>query len=232
MDYPNGQRSTRGAYQAERAAALSGVPLSTLYYWARHDIYVPSVSSSKVKLWSWADLLALRAIYWLRSHKVQALRPTAMNEVRETLAAIEEKFGRRMGEALAGKSVVLRVDGQGHCYLEVEDLLVRPVGRDALQKAAPELTLDLLAQFDMEEQRGPHLLTPRPRLRIVPGKLGGEPHVGGTRLETRTIRGLLQANRSIADIIELYPFLEAADVTQASDLEEQLEGNLRKGIAA
>jgi DNA-binding transcriptional MerR regulator len=53
-----------GAYTADRAAALSGVPRSTVHYWASHDILTPSVSSQRVKLWSFADLLALRVIYW------------------------------------------------------------------------------------------------------------------------------------------------------------------------
>ena len=40
----------RGAYPAERAAALSGVTLSTVHWWARNDVLVPSVSVERVKL--------------------------------------------------------------------------------------------------------------------------------------------------------------------------------------
>lgn len=40
----------RGAYQADRAAALSGVPLSTVHWWAREEILVPSISAQRVKL--------------------------------------------------------------------------------------------------------------------------------------------------------------------------------------
>ena len=60
---------SRGAYTAERAAALSGVPKSTVHYWARQDILIPSVSAERVKLWSYGDLMALRTIYWLRQTK-------------------------------------------------------------------------------------------------------------------------------------------------------------------
>lgn len=35
-----------GAYTADRAAALSGVPKSTIHWWARHDVLVPSVSAN------------------------------------------------------------------------------------------------------------------------------------------------------------------------------------------
>src|ERR1700685_2653719 len=61
---------SKGAYTADRAAALSGVPDNTFHLWARHEVLVPSVSPTKVKLWSYPDLMALRTIYWLRQHKV------------------------------------------------------------------------------------------------------------------------------------------------------------------
>jgi hypothetical protein len=59
----------RGAYTAERTAALSGVPKSTVHYWSRKGILIPSVSPERVKLWSYGDLMALRTIYWLRQTK-------------------------------------------------------------------------------------------------------------------------------------------------------------------
>jgi DNA-binding transcriptional MerR regulator len=54
-----------GAYTMERAAALSGVPKSTAYYWARKGLLQPSASQRPL-LWSYTDLLALRTISsWL-----------------------------------------------------------------------------------------------------------------------------------------------------------------------
>jgi DNA-binding transcriptional MerR regulator len=64
----------RGAYTADRAAALAGVPLSTVHYWARNEILIPSVSPTKVKMWSYTDLMGLRTIYWLRQRKVHNRR--------------------------------------------------------------------------------------------------------------------------------------------------------------
>ncbi|HEX7599104.1 MAG TPA: hypothetical protein VF518_12885, partial [Polyangia bacterium] len=78
-----------GAYTAERAAALSGVPKSTIHWWARNEILIPSVSAEKVKLWSYADLMGLRVIYWLRQHKTTDVGtdvpPTSMPAVRQAL---------------------------------------------------------------------------------------------------------------------------------------------------
>ena len=39
-----------GAYSADRASALSGVLKSTIHYWARTEVLLPSVSAEKVKL--------------------------------------------------------------------------------------------------------------------------------------------------------------------------------------
>jgi DNA-binding transcriptional MerR regulator len=61
-----------GAYTADRASALSGVPKSTVHYWSRHELLSPSVSAEKVKLWSYADLMGLRIIYWLRQRKTDS----------------------------------------------------------------------------------------------------------------------------------------------------------------
>ena len=58
-----------GCYEGPRAAALSGVPVSTVYLWARSGIVEPSVSPTRIKLWSYADLMALRIVYWLRHPK-------------------------------------------------------------------------------------------------------------------------------------------------------------------
>src|SRR6266536_6691359 len=79
----------KGAYPAERAAALSGVPRSTVHYWAKNGILVPSVSPTKVKLWSYADLMGLRTIHWLRQRKITTegwdVPRTAMPAVRKAL---------------------------------------------------------------------------------------------------------------------------------------------------
>lgn len=52
----------KGCHEKPRAAVLSGVPVSTVYAWARSGIVEPSVSSTRIKLWSYADLMALRIV--------------------------------------------------------------------------------------------------------------------------------------------------------------------------
>ena len=84
----------RGAYTADRAAALSGVPLSTVHYWARKEILIPSVSPERRKLWSYPDLMGLRIIYWLRHEKTgddgQEVPASTMPKVRGVLEQLAE----------------------------------------------------------------------------------------------------------------------------------------------
>lgn len=219
----------RGAYSADRAAALAGVAVSTLYDWARKGIYVPGLSRGRLMLWSWPDLLALRAISWLRTTKPElSIRATTMKQVRALLRTLEREFEDRLGEQLARRSVILRVDSAGRPFINIEQDMVHPVSHEALQLASSDLMIDLLAVYEPGQGiRGPHLLTPRPQLRILPGKLGGEPHIEDTRIETRAVNALIQRGYAAEQVVELYPFLDLASVEQAVDLEDQLSGNLR-----
>src|SRR5262249_20399447 len=94
--------SPRGAYSADRAAALSGVPMSTVHWWARNDVLVPSISARRAKLWSYSDLMGLRIIYWLRPTKEPrdgaSVPRTAMPAVRRALQQIAELDLRLWGE--------------------------------------------------------------------------------------------------------------------------------------
>lgn len=69
----------------------------------------------------------------------------------------------------------------------------------------------------------PNLVTPRPTLRIIPGKLSGEPHVADTRIETRVLAALGARGFDSARVLELYPILTEKNIDEALDLEEQLE---------
>src|SRR3712207_2860366 len=105
-----------GAYTADRAAALSGVPRSTIHWWARQEVLVPSVSASRVKLWSFADLMALRTIYWLRRRKTTELGvdipATSMAAIRQALESLRELNAPLWKD---NRPTVL-VDGEGKVY--------------------------------------------------------------------------------------------------------------------
>jgi uncharacterized protein (DUF433 family) len=223
----------RGAYPADRAAALSGVPISTVHWWARNDVLVPSISAQRIKLWSYPDLMGLRIIYWLRQVKHArdgaAIPRTAMPAVRRALAQLAE-LDLRLWSEETGPNV--QVDRSGNVFVASAPDPEAANRQRALKTGGADL-LDVLNPFlSGEGSRGPDLLRPRPMLRIVPGKLGGSPHVVHTRLESQALGALATNGLSVNKIYRLYPAVEPQAIDDALDLERQLEQNLRPALAA
>ena len=82
--------------------------------------------------------------------------------------------------------------------------------------------LDLLGPFAGTDGSGPDLRRPRERLRIVPGKCAGEPHLEGSRLTTVTIAALAGRGYTLDDVARLYPDEARASLAEAIDLESSL----------
>ncbi len=156
-----------------------------------------------MKLWSYGDLMALRTIYWLRQTKQdesgREIPRTAMKAVRRALqeiAALELDLWSEDGAPRVA------VDRSGGIVIKHDGRAQRPGGQSILDADM----LDLLAPFASREGlRGPDLSVPRPRLRIVPGKLGGSPHVVHTRLESQALGALAESGLAQAKIYRLYP---------------------------
>lgn len=214
----------RGAYTADRASALSGVPKSTLHYWARTEVLVPSISPERIKLWSYPDLMGLRTIYWLRQGKTAddgvAVSATSMRAVRRALDELKqldlELWTETRGPAVA-------VSRAGEVFLTLDDRVSNLAGQSPLDAE----WLNLIEPFDAGEGRGPNLYAPRPSLRIVPGKLSGSPHILKTRIETVALAALEERGLAQAKIAKLYPMASEAAIADALDLEHQLQRNLR-----
>ena len=215
-----------GAYTTDRAAALAGVPKSTVYYWARTRVLAPSVSDDRPKLWSYTDLLRLRIVQWLRQPKPgrdgHEIAATSMRVVRRALETLREK---KLPLLFANQSTPLRVGLDGNVWIEQPTGIVDPVGQLGMRDV-----LDPLAPFEIPgyRTRGPDLVHPRPHLLIRPGKLSGSPHVRHTRVETVALSALREVGYSNEKLVELYPYLAVDDVAQSLDLEDQLTDNLRQ----
>ena len=209
----------RGAYTAERAAALSGVPRSTLYYWARHEVWEPSLRRTKPRLWTYADVLALRLIHWLLLANTGCtgvpIKASTMSEVRLSLSSI-----RQQAHAIWHEEVRVLLDRSGRVFFRDWQ------GTWEHDQVVAGDFLDLLAQFSLGDgATGPDLIRPRPTLRILPGKLSGEPHIEGTRLATIRLAALVEDGLELADILQLYPDISEGAVSDAVDLERQLQAN-------
>jgi uncharacterized protein (DUF433 family) len=220
-------RPLHAAYEAKRAAALAGVPERTVYHWAHEGIWVPALAHKGYMRWSYSDLLGLRLIDWLRKAKPDLVLPaTSMGRVRDLLGAVED-----LGERLATEDVEVWVDEKGGLVVRLGDMVAKPVHDEILLPTL--LPLIDLGPVNLVRAWGPapDLLQPRETLRIVPGKVSGEPHVVDTRLQTNGIYVLKRERHlPVASIVELYPFLSQQNVDEAIDLEEQLSG--RRPIAA
>jgi len=199
-----------GAYEASRAAALAGVPLSTLYHWAREELVSPSVSATREKLWSYRDLLTLRLVRWLRTDKPEVAR-TTMTQVRRMLDELGDDLW--MIDQRGRDVPTIKVTRSGE--------VIKAAGpAEALsgQRVFEGDAFDLFAPFDT----APDLRVPRARLRIVPGKVAGEPHLAHSRLTTRDVAGLARRGFTLAEIRELYPGEDSDALREAIDLEASL----------
>jgi uncharacterized protein (DUF433 family) len=225
----------RGAYTAHRAAALSGVPVSTLHWWARHHVLPPSLSPERVKLWAYADLMAARIIYWLRQEKETGddftVPRSTMPAVRSALAQLRE-LDMALWSEDGGPAV--RVTRAGEILVATDPHFEDRARQRTLDgRATEEDQLDILAPFPtVRGARGPDLRVPRPQLRIVPGKLGGSPHVVHTRLESQALGALATSGLPTAKIYRLYPDVPSPAIDDALDLERQLAHNLNPRAAA
>ena len=211
------QQTFLGCYPAQRAAALSGVPASTVYDWARKGIVTPSVSSEREKLWSYADLMTLRVVAWLRSPKGDGqVRGTSMTQVRAAFAELSARKIDLWDDSRQPPSAL---------FVERSGKIIVRTGADAMSldgQGRMTDTLDLLAPFGEGETVGPDLRRPRPLLRIVPGKCSGEPHVQETRLTSLTLAALFERGYDLDGVSALYPEEPRDALLQAYDLERHL----------
>lgn len=195
-----------------------------MHYWAREGILVPSVSAEKVKLWSYSDLMGLRTIAWLRASKTApdgySVPATAMQAVRR---ALRELDGLDLAPWSSDDAPDLAVDRRGQIVLGAVEQPYHVNGQGLLDADM----LDVLRPFEIDHStRGPDLVQPRPRLRIVPGKLSGAPHVRQTRIETQALAALGARGMSPQRIRSLYPAIEVDDIDEALDLERELQPGL------
>jgi uncharacterized protein (DUF433 family)/DNA-binding transcriptional MerR regulator len=208
------ERLGRGAYDADRAAALAGVPKTTLHYWARKGLYVPSiVPEPRTRLWSWLDLLSLRAIDWLRNvENAPELPRVSTREIAQALAELDAlEIPRERLHAF------LALSRSGHLFIRFDDdCLVR--ARPGHQEAIVDM-IDLVSPYGT----GPYLFAPRPTLRIIPGKLHGEPHIRDTRIPTLSLYALHRDGYDEGQLFEMYPSATAEGIRDAIDLETVLE---------
>jgi uncharacterized protein (DUF433 family) len=145
-----------------------------------------------------------------------------MTHIRRELARAEE-----LGERLMDTGFTVEVDPSGklHFGTLAEKWIELGGGRRQYEAGA----LDLIRPFEMHfGVIGPDLFRPDETLRIIPGKLSGEPHVEETRIQTQAIGALDGRGLDPGSIQELYPDLGIENVEAAIRLERRLTANLHE----
>lgn len=118
---------------------------------------------------------------------------------------------------------VVAVDRSGNVVLRARAGALTAEG----QRIFDAEEIDLIEPFPaLEGPKGPDLQTPRPHLRIVPGKLAGSPHIERSRIETQALAALARRGLEEESIYRLYPSIQRPAIDEALDLERQLSQNL------
>jgi uncharacterized protein (DUF433 family)/DNA-binding transcriptional MerR regulator len=209
-------RTPRGQYAAERGAQLAGVPVRTLYHWARESLLVPDYAGRPM-LWSYRDLVFVRLFTWLRSQRVAPQAASQyIDEVRQAVSAGDNNLrhvhaARRL--VLLGDETFDRLTGEGFLpllihYLDVFNL-VEPL-------TVPEL--------GRSRVWGPNLIRPSTHTAISPWVMSGDPCIRRSRLPTASVFALNQERGlAAAEIVSLYRGAISEDAaTDAIELEHRL----------
>ena len=159
---------------------------------------IPSISPVREKLWSFQDLLTLRATHWLRQRK-GAMPASPMQEVR----AVLEQTVQQGHDPWNDDAVRICVDLDGRIFLDwVGQLRADAYGQSATKSAS---SIDLLDVFG----DSPGLVRPTPHVRIAPARLSGEPPVLDTRIGTLILFALIKDGYDSGAVAKLYDLPEA-----------------------
>ncbi|GHB10230.1 DUF433 domain-containing protein [Streptomyces chryseus] len=200
------------SYEPKLAAALSGATMRQLSHWRRAGksgaVLVPEVSDRRPILYSFRDVVALRACVRLRQE-------TSLQKIRRALNTLREDLGER--EHLSSYALV--TDG-GSIYLAEPDQAVDLIrgGNVVIHQL-----VDVLAPFYQDGRRIPALLSPREHLTVEPAVRGGEPVIHGTRIPATEVAALVRDGIQPERIVDFYPGVSAEAARDAVDFSDYVD---------
>lgn len=195
------QEEQRLAVNRQKAAALAGLSLRQIDYWASSDLIPPSVDEQlnrRVRLYGFVDLLAVMVAAALKE------RGISLQHIRAVVAHLQRRgYQQPLTEvrwATLGNRVYFQHDdGTWEGDLRPDQTVLSEVlNLDVLRariRTATERTQDSVGH--VEKRRGVR---------------AGKAVIAGTRVPVETVRRYLAAGRTVEDIIESFPVLTAADV--------------------
>lgn len=205
------------AFPVPIASVLSGASVDQLAYWRKRTrsnppLLVPESKVSGRYIYSWADVVALRSIVYLRAEKSLPRIRKAVELLRRLEADQWEHLSRYT--LISTKSSIFVQTPGG----ELVDLERRP--GTVLDEV---LMADVLEPFENRQGREvPALKRPRPSLQVDPGVLGGYPVVGGSRVPFDVVAELAEDGLGAAEIVEIYPSVDPRAIPDARDFAQQV----------
>jgi uncharacterized protein (DUF433 family) len=202
------------AFPLELASKLSGATPFQLSKWRRTGLLVPEVSHERPPIYSYRDVVALRAMVFLRA-KTSSQKLTKAWANLDTIDMVEVadhpsefKFGSD-----GSKIFVLAASG------DVLDLTFKPGHR------LTEFTFEELFE-EFENFRGERVINferPASSLSVHPRTLGGWPVVAGTRVPFDAIAQLVDGESVLlADVPDLFPRVTVEQARDAIAFSESL----------
>ncbi|MEV7562765.1 DUF433 domain-containing protein [Streptomyces sp. NPDC089795] len=200
------------SYEPKLAAALSGATMRQLSHWRRAGkngaVLVPEVSDARPILYSFRDVVALRACVRLRQE-------TSLQKIRKALNTLREDLGER--EHLSSYALVTDRDtiylaehGQATDLLRGGNYVIHQL-------------VDVLAPFYQDGRHIPALLHPRQHLTVEPAVRGGEPVIHGTRVPAAEVAALVRDGIEPERIMDFYPGVSADAARDALDFSDYVD---------
>ncbi|GAA3922956.1 DUF433 domain-containing protein [Microbacterium invictum] len=207
------------SFNVALTSVLSGASVRQLGHWRKTELLVPEVNSaSRPILYSFRDILALRAVVKLRQDQ-------SLQKIRKAFATLPHldltEHPAQYALVNEGSTIALvRDDGS-----EI-DLVTRP--GHAILVTLP----DIMNSFETHRGAVVDLRRPREHLRVREQWLGGWPTIEGTRVPYDTIAELLSDGTiEPSDVGHYYPGVTAAAARDALDFARSVPG-WRESIAA
>lgn len=204
----------KGFYTATEAARLSKVPRSTVDYWARTELIVPSQRRSRPRLYSFEDLRDLVVAHKLREQGAG---------VRDQRAALD--YVREVDDIKRLAQANFRVyEGQLVHVRQDDERPVAPHKRGQFFLSMREV-FETLGSSDGTPVAS---LRPADRISIDPDVRGGTPVIEGTRVPAELVAALVGDDMTYDEIIRQYPMLSAQDIQAACDWASEKAGTANK----
>jgi uncharacterized protein (DUF433 family) len=205
------------AFPVPITSVLTGATVAQLAYWRKDTASAPALLIPEGKrsgryLYSWADVVALRSIVYLRSEKSLPRIRQAVTRLRKLEADQWTHLASYTLISTPDTSIVRTPDGQ-----------LLDVGTHPGTVLDEVLMEDVLEPFETRTGRMvPALKRPRPNITVDPGVLGGYPVLAGTRLPFDSVAALVHDDLDADEIAAVYPSARPEAIADATAFAEQV----------